>query len=494
MKIRKVSTASGKYAIQVVSKKYGKVTVYKHIGTYGNDDQKLKLQQKAVKFIQEKTGQISLLDHLNTPSLKDVIITQSKPLLTYQLLSSVYEKLGLGSFVDPVIKDLVISRIYHPSSKLSVWEDLQTLFGRNYTLKTVYRHIKNSLAAGIKEKFQEALIAFAKDDLGDNLQLIFYDVTTLAFDSQVKTQLKSFGFSKDHRFQDTQIVIGLVVQKDGFPLYFDIFSGDTFEGNTFLSVVLHIKALLQADNLIVVADAAMLSSGNIQRLEEAKIKFIVGARPGNLPQSLIDSLSNQLKAQDGKIITTTYHGQRLVCQYLAKRAAKDKSDRLKQIEKAKDAVAAPSGVTRRFRFIKQTGKTYSLNTDLITKAEKLEGVKGYITNTRLDPQLIISRYHDLWQIEKTFRITKSDLEARPVFHHLDETIKAHMVIVFAGLAITKYIEIQTNISIKRVLKLTNQVLTHTVKNIKTEEVMDMETTIEDPKLKQAIENLRAVGH
>ena len=264
--------------------------------------------------------------------------------------------------------------------------------------------------------------------------------------------------------------------------------------NPFLGVVSNIKTLLQADNLVVVADAAMLSSSNIQSLEEANIQFVVGARLGSLSQSLINFISSKLNNQDGKIITITYHGQRLVCQYLVKRAAKDKSDRLKQVEKAAGAVAAPSNITRRFRFIKQTGKTYSLNTDLIQKAEKLEGIKGYITNTKLDSQIVVSRYHDLWQIEKSFRITKSDLEARPIFHQLDETIKAHMVIVFAGLAITKYIEIQTGISIKRVLKHTNQVLTHTVKNIKTGEILEMETTIEDPKLKRMIESLRAVGH
>lgn len=494
MRIRVVPTASGKHAIQVVSKQYGKVTVHKHIGSYDNDQGKLKLQQKAIEFIQHKTGQINLLDQINTPTLTDVIITQSKSLFSYQILSAVYDKLGFGSFSDSVIKDLVISRIYHPSSKLSAWEDMQIFFGRSFSLKTIYRHVKNSLAQGVKEKFQDALITFAKDKLDDNLQLIFYDVTTLAFDSQVKTQLKSFGFSKDHRFGDLQIIIGLVVNKAGFPLYFDVFSGETFEGNTFLEVVSHIKTLLKVDNLVVVADAAMLSEHNIHRLREANIQFIVGARLSNLPQNLIDSISSELKAQDGKITATNYKGQKLICEYSAKRAAKDRSDRLKQIEKANIAISIPSGVTKRFRFIRQEGKTYSLNTDLINKAEKLEGIKGYITNTKLPSQLVILRYHDLWQIEKSFRITKSDLEARPIFHQLDETIKAHMVIVFAGLAITKYIEFKTSLSIKRVLKLSNQVLTHTVKNIKTGEIMDMETTIEDPKLKQAIESLRAVGH
>lgn len=144
--------------------------------------------------------------------------------------------------------------------------------------------------------------------------------------------------------------------------------------------------------------------------------------------------------------------------------------------------------------MKTDGDSYSLNTQLIQKAEKLEGIKGYLTNTRLSEQTIIDRYHDLWRIESSFRITKSDLEARPIFHRLDETIKAHLVIVFAGLAIAKYIEIQTEMSIKKVFKIARKVLTHKVTNTKTGEIAYVETTIEDPALKEQVNLLRNLGH
>jgi transposase len=137
---------------------------------------------------------------------------------------------------------------------------------------------------------------------------------------------------------------------------------------------------------------------------------------------------------------------------------------------------------------------YLINIKLIDKAEKLEGVKGYITNTNLDTQIVIDRYHDLWHIENSFRITKSDLEARPIFHRLNETIKAHMVLVFAGLAISKYIEQSTGMSIKKVLQHSSRILTHTMINTKTGEKIEKETTIENPSFKQVIERLRAVGH
>ncbi len=495
MRIRVVITASGKRALQVISKQSGIVKVHKHIGTYGNESEKALLYKKAEDFIRRYTGQVSFTDYLTSPSLADVIITQSRPLFAYELLSRCYDKLGFARYPDPLIKDLVIARLHHPASKRELHESLYEVLGRHYALRTIYRHIKQSVKTGIKEQFQEALITFARQGLGDTLQLVFYDVTTLYFDSQVKTTLKDFGFSKDHRSADSQIVIGLVVNKQGFPLYFDVFSGKTFEGHTLVKVVENIQTLLQTPDLIVVADAAMLNQDNIDQLVAKEIEFIVGARLANLPVSLIDQIHAQLAKQDNNIAVFTYHGQRLVCQYSEKRAAKDRSDRARQLERAKTVIDNPTRLMGRYRFVKKAKDLkYLINTELIEKAEKLEGVKGYITNTTLDAQTVIDRYHDLWHIENSFRITKSDLEARPIFHRLDETIKAHMVLVFAGLAISKYIEQSTGMSIKKVLQLSSRILTHTMINTKTGEKIDKETTIENPYLKQVIERLRAVGH
>lgn len=494
MRTRIVPTASSKYAIQVVSKRHGRLTVHKHIGTFSNSEEKLQLLRKAQSFITETTGQINMLDVLSTFRPSEIKITENQPLFLYQLLSAVYDKLGFGKYSDLLIKDLVIARIWAPASKRETREILSESFGRNWSLITIYRHLRSGLKTGLKDNFQKALISFAKDDLGDNLRLIFYDVTTLYFESAVKIGLKDFGFSKDHRPMDTQVVVGLVVTKEGFPLYFDIFQGNTFEGHTFVPVIKNITKLLGNANLVVIADSAMISQDNIDKLSQENIGFVVGARVSNLPVSLIDSISSELKAQDGKVTVATYRGQRLICEYSAKRAVKDKSDREKQIAKAEGAIINPSRITSRFRFIKTNGQTISLNQDLVIKAEKLEGIKGYLTNTKLPEQTVIDRYHDLWRIENSFRITKSDLEARPIFHRLDETIKAHLVIVFAGLAIARYIEIRSGMSIAKALKLSAKVLTQKVTNITTGEAAYVETTIEDPALKEKIDLLKSLGH
>lgn len=494
MRIRIVSTASGKNAVQVVSKHAGKVTVHKHIGTFSDELEKVRLLKKAEAFIAQSTGQGSLLDLLSLIRLSEIAITQSRPLFLYQLLSAVYDKLGFNNYPDSLIRDLVIARVYSPASKRETQEILSDLFGKSYTLKTVYRHLKKGIEKGLKDSFQKALISFARKDLGDSLKLVFYDVTTLYFDSALKEGLKDFGFSKDHRPLDTQIVIGLVVNKNGFPLYFDVFQGNTFEGHTFLPVIKGILDLLGSADLVVIADSAMISQNNIDKLIAENIGFVVGARVANLPRHLINSISSKLNSENGKITTVDYRGQRLICEYSAKRAAKDKSDRLKQIAKAEGAIIAPAKTIKRFRFVKAKGQTISLNRNLIAKAEKLEGIKGYLTNTQLAEQTVIDRYHDLWRIENSFRLTKSDLEARPIFHRLEETIKAHLVIVFAALAICKYIELKTNMSIRKVLKLADKVLTHKVINPKTGETAYIETTIEDSILKEKINLLKSLGH
>jgi transposase len=494
MRIRVIKTGSGKQAIQVVSKRNGKVTIHKHIGSYGNSEEKILLEQKAKKYIKEQTGQISFNDWLKYENPTEIEITDSKPLFVYDLLKRIYDKLGFNCCVDDVIRDIIISRVYKPASKKETQEILLGDFGKNYSLKTIYRHLKKCISCGIKEQFQEALIDFAKMELKDNLKLVFYDVTTLYFESGVKEGLRDVGFSKDHHPQDTQVVVGLVVNKNGFPLYFDVFNGKTFEGHTFLPIILGIQKKLNQPQLVVVADAAMISRNNIELLVKNNIQFIVAARTSNLPKELIESISKTLNQEDDKSIEVTHQNHRLICHYSKKRATKDKSDRLKQIAKAEKSISDPTSLTRRYRFIKSSGKAYCINSELIIKAEKLEGIKSYLTNTSLDKKTVIQRYRDLWNIENSFRITKSDLRARPIFHRLDDAILAHMVIVFAGLAICKYIEFETGLTIKAALKIASKLLTHCVSNRITGETSYINTSIKNPDNLKVITQLNSLGH
>jgi len=494
MRVRIVPTFAGKHTVQVVSKYLGKLTVHKHLGTFRSEVEKQSLIKKAKEYIKAQTGQEELFSIPQNLQLKNVVITQSRPLFLYRRLSRVYNHFGFDKYDDPLIRDLIVARVYQPQSKRETKEVISDLFGINYSLITIYRHLKKAIDRNLKGQFQTALINFAKVGLNDDLRLVFYDVTTLAFDSHVKAGLKDFGFSKDHRFQDVQIVVGLVVNRDGFPLYFDVFNGKTFEGKTFVSVVEKVKKLLNNPDLIVIADAAMISKINVEELDKRNVGFIVGARLGSLPVKLQKQISNNILGYDLKTITVKYLGHHLICQYSRLRAAKDRSDREKQIEKARIIISSPSRISSRFRFVQTVNGKYEVNNTLIEKAKRLEGIKGYLTNTNLAEATVIERYHDLWRIEKAFRITKTDLEARPIFLRLDKTITCHLIIVFAGLAIIRYLEIKTNMSIKRILKIAGKVLTHEVANAQTGEKALIETTITDEELKQKIELLNSLGH
>lgn len=334
MRIRTITTASKKHAIQVVSKNDGYLKIHKHVGTYSDDEGRNRLLSLAQKYIQEETKQCNLFpSDSSTWQLGDIEIVSSYSLYLYQLLSSVYDRLGFGG--DPLIRDLVIARLYQPSSKRETSQILSDVFAKDYSLATIYRHLKKAMSKGLKRQYQNALIKFAKDELHDDLRLVFYDVTTLAFATQTKTKLKDFGYSKDHRNQDTQVVVGLVVNRQGFPLYFDVFSGNTFEGSTFVKVVKGVQKLLHSPDLVVVADAGMLSLENMDELEREGILFVVGARISSLSLPTITNLASQLNQTDHASTEVSYKQYRLLVDYSDKRAKKDIHDLDKQWERAK---------------------------------------------------------------------------------------------------------------------------------------------------------------
>ena len=129
-----------------------------------------------------------------------------------------------------------------------------------------------------------------------------------------------------------------------------------------------------------------------------------------------------------------------------------------QVAKAEQAVDGKAPVKRN-RFIQLSGGTKTVNRELEAKARALAGIKGYITNlaacpdgTPVTPEFVIGAYHQLLEIEKSFRMSKHDLQARPIYHHLRESIEAHLTIVFAALAVSRWIEHQTGWSIKKFVK------------------------------------------
>jgi len=241
-----------------------------------------------------------------------------------------------------------------------------------------------------------------------------------------------------------------MVTREGFPIAYEVFAGNTFEGHTIIPVIKGFIDKNNVKNFTVVADAAMISSENVQALKESGINYIVGARLGNLPNDLVEAIDTTIQREDGKSIRIKTDNGYLICSYSAVRYRKDKYEMEKQIEKAKNIIGNPSK-NKKLKFTKSSGQQLQLNQKLIDKTQKILGIKGYYTNVEestVPNSTIIERYHELYKIEQAFRISKSDLQTRPIFHYKEEPIRLHLLICFMALVITKHIELQTNMSIR----------------------------------------------
>ncbi|OJU24645.1 MAG: hypothetical protein BGN92_02705 [Sphingobacteriales bacterium 41-5] len=257
-----------------------------------------------------------------------------------------------------------------------------------------------------------------------------------------------------------------MVPKEGFPIAYEIFSGNTFEGHTIIPVV---KSFIQENKVkdfTVVADAAMISDDNIIALQENTISYIVGARLGSISQYLVSEIDKNLQRQDGKSIRIKTDKGYLICSYSAARYRKNKYEMDKQIEKAKYVIDNPSK-NKRLKFTKADGQKIELNEKLIDKTEKMLGIKGYYTNLEesiASNTLVIERYHELYKIEHAFRIAKSDLQTRPIFHYKGDPIKLHLLICFMALVLARHIELKEGVSIRSFIHECKKITTARLKN------------------------------
>lgn len=467
--IRKVKTGSDNIAVQVIKYENRKRVVVKHIGSAHSDEEVKILWDDATKWITEKTKQIPLFPQEELfISLDQFEYLGFQYTFLYETLYKLQARLGYTCFGKKLLNDLIAIRIIEPTSKLRSLELLETYFNIKHRRQSLYDTLPRLLK--LKNKVEELTINFAVKEFDFDFAIVFYDVTTLYFETFKSDDFRKTGFSKDNKFNQPQIVVGLVVNKEGFPVAYDLFPGNTFEGHTLIPVIKDFKKKHNIKNLTVVADAAMISTENMDGLKEAKIDYIVGARLGNLKANLLNSIDKQLPRTDLANIRLSTKLGYLICDFSKKRFTKDKFEMEKQIAKAKEILHHP-GKTKKVKFIKTTETKNQLNTELINKASILLGIKGYYTNLDeniISNDLVIERYHQLYKIEQAFRISKHDLRTRPIFHFKKDPIRLHLLICFMALAVSKYIEIKTNLSIQAFLseckKITDAKLLNKINN------------------------------
>jgi hypothetical protein len=463
--LRTVKTTSGATAVQIVHSSRRGSRDIEHLGS-AHDDAELELLKAAGRQrLAAGQGELELGLAATAPG-GPLPITASRMGHLVDALEHVYRLLGFdrASGGDEVFRQLVLARIIEPASKL---DSLRVLEEAGITPPS-YATLKRRLPAYAQDSWRQQLSAAcaAHARLGP-ASLVLYDVSTLYFETDAGDGFRESGFSKERRLEP-QITIGLLTGADGFPLMVSAFEGNKAETKTMLPVI---QAFMHAHDLpdvTVVADAGMVSENNQKQIEAAGLSFILGARIPFVPY-LVAQWRREHPGQDipdRQVFTQPWpagpaggrRDQVIYYQYRADRARRTLRGIDEQVTKAEQAVQGKTAVKRN-RFIQLSGGTRSVNRELEAKARALAGLKGYVTNLRTCPdgtlvtaEFVIGAYHQLFEVEKSFRMSKHDLQARPIYHRKRDSIEAHLTVVFAALAVSRWIEHQTGWSIRRFVK------------------------------------------
>lgn len=450
--IRKVKTKSGATAVQIAHKVAGKLVRLEHLGSAHNPLELETLISLAKDRLQG--NQMGLFP--DRESKLQIKLRQSSSDFLFKVLNRQYQKLGFAQLEDPDFTNLCIARIVEPTSKLDSLRVLIDLGIDDLSKDRLYRCLQKV----IEKDYRKTISQLCFDHVASqNLNLVLYDVTTLYFEIQEADSYRKPGLSKERRLEP-QIVIGLLVDQSGFPLGLQSFEGNTAETKTILPVLEEFQKEHHLEKVTVVADAAMLSQTNLETLVVNGYHFIVGSRLTKIPYD-IALFQKQGLLTDNQIIDTQKGDYRIIYQYREKRARLDIKNIETQVTKAKRMVNGATPVKRN-RFVSLESEKKILNQSLIDKAYSLAGIKGYVTNLDSLPQEIINAYHQLFNVEASFRMAKSDLKARPVFLHKREAIEAHLTIVFTSLAVSRWLEKLTGMSIKRIVNVLRPIRSGTV--------------------------------
>lgn len=454
MFVRKKKNKSGVVSIHIIDKSSGEYHLYRTVGSSNDAIEIERLFNEARKEIESITGQQKLpFDFDKEKELVDTFfngIEDFKLVGPELLLGKLYDEIGFDKIPDELFRHLVITRLVYPVSKLKTVDYLFKYKGVITDVKKVYRYL-DKLHTHQIQQVQQISYEHTLSILDHPLSIVFYDVTTLYFEAAEEDDFRQRGFSKDGKHQQPQIVLGLLVSTAGYPLAYELFEGSKFEGHTMIPVIEAFKEKYQLEKIVVVADAGLMSAKNIQALCEKNYEFILGAKIKN-ETAQIKQLVLSLKLKNGQSrIITKNDGQKLIVSYSAQRAKNDAYNRKRGLQKLEKALTGGKLTKQQInnkgynKYLKLDGEIkVSIDYDKFKKDAEWDGLKGYLTNTQLTKKEVIESYKQLWFVEKTFRISKSDLRIRPIFHFKKRRIESHICIAFASCKIYKELERQLN--------------------------------------------------
>jgi transposase len=470
MFIRKNKNRSGSISIQIITKQTGRYKVVKTIGS-GRTEQEIEfLYQRAKQELQAQEKTTSMFIYRDDAFLESFLgllnNSQIQVIGPELIFGKIYDAIGFNRIDNDMFRHLVITRLYQPGSKLKSIDYMQRFLNISKSIDEIYRFL-DKLNSELKPAVEQIAFEHTRSVLGGRISVVFYDMTTLHFEASDEDDLRRTGFSKAGKHQNPQIYLGLLVGLQGFAIGYDIFEGNIFEGKTLIPIIQKFEERYNLNKPIVVADAGLLSKKNIEMLESNNYQYIIGARIKNESQKIKKKIFEQ-EWNNGQMISIKKEGnQQIVVSYTDKRATKDKYNRkrgLTRLEKSiKKGNLTKSNINNRGynKYLRIIGDVkIEINYNKFDKDSEWDGLKGYVTNTNLKPEQVIDNYNNLWQIEKAFRISKTDLKIRPIYHRLKHRIEGHICISFTAYCIYKELERilkkeKSNISVKRAAELTH---------------------------------------
>ena len=453
MFIRRKPNKSGSFSIQVVDKIRGHYKLIKSFGSSKTEEDLAAMEKEASDFISTYGGQTVIdfercrkeeeREHAEKLFESIVDIRQDGVRL---ILEPIYNAMGFDALGDETLKFLSIARICQPKSKVATVEYLKRYFDEDVNLNRIYRYM-DTLYNTRREQIQQISVEHTRRLLGGRIGIVFYDVTTLYFETAREDALRSSGFSKDGKTAESQIVLGLLVSRDGYPLSYNIFNGTQYEGRTMIPIIDDFVQRFSLTDFIVVADAGLLSRKNIALLKQAGYRFILGGRLKKESKSVQDWVLSLEKNPHNLNETVINGDERIIVSYSDQRAAKDRHNRDKGIQRLRKAYSSGKISKRNVNqrgynkfLVIENDVMVSIDEDKITADARWDGLKSYVTNTDLPASEVINQYHGLWVVERAFRITKGSLEARPIFHFTERRIEAHICICFVAYKLYKELE------------------------------------------------------
>ena len=389
------------------------------------------------------------------------------------IFGQIFDQIGFSRIKEPLFRYLVMSRLIFPVSKLKTIDYLRRFNGTELEIDAVYRY-PDKLHRDQMLYVQQIGYDHAIRVSGNGLTAVFYDVTTLYFEAEDEDDLRIAGFSKDGKHNQPQIVLGLLVNASSFPLAYQIFEGNKFEGHTMIPVLEAFKAKYKVKQLVVVADAGLMSTKNVQQLSVAGYDFILAARIKNESEALKRQIL-ALRLRDGESTMIDRHDHKLIVSYSLKRAKKDAYNREKGITRLEKLIKTGKLTKEQInnrgynKFLKLKGQIeVVIDMTKCREDEKWDGLKGYATNTNLSKEVVITQYRQLYTIEKTFRISKTDLRIRPIYHYLQRRIESHICICFAACVLYKETErqlkeLRSTFSVEKVIDIVKTIFEITVR-------------------------------